>query len=515
MGSFTINVGATLQFGTGTHTIFGSTTDNGKLQVTDGTLEIAGAISGIGSLQIDTGATLQLDGADLLNVTFTGSTGTLILKDPGNFSGTISGLTGSDQIDLANINPQAAQVSSASYSPTTNVTTLVITDGQHISTILLVGDYTGSTWTFSSDGSGGTIVVDPVKTVVALSVTDSTGVVDTTTSSSDLTRSSSSTAVDDATTGDVSNVATTETLIFSVAGLDLLSEHIWFEDTDGHSRAAVGAFDNDSNSSAHSGLLWLADFLHGEPNYSFATLLPPDLALNLQSAFGSQYTKSGVLHVELENSYGGGKNLSFIDPSGQVLPHIWSTVAADNPNDHVAQPSLPMSAAAAPQFDHDASPPADHPRTDLDQHFDDVPRQTKAHPSEILAVDPDDHGFGTRPTAAFDKQASEHNDAAITDPDPGHVGWTRHGDDLSSQPAGHKLSDTSEHDKPAFDLKDAPSRSVEYKVSNASEDGGPDHPHPPLSPIATATLPDAVTPPAAHSPHAHGGSPRGKLTTTA
>jgi hypothetical protein len=46
LGSFTINAGATLQFGTGTHTIFGSTTDNGRVQVTDGTLEIAGAISG-------------------------------------------------------------------------------------------------------------------------------------------------------------------------------------------------------------------------------------------------------------------------------------------------------------------------------------------------------------------------------------------------------------------------------------------------------------------------------------
>jgi hypothetical protein len=197
LGSFTINTGATLQFGTGAHTISGSTTDNGKVEVTSGTLEIAGSISGTGSLQVDAGAALQLDGADSLNVAFTSSTGKLILKDPSNFTGTISGLTGNDQIDIANINWQAAQVSSVSYSPTTNVTTLVITDGQHTSTILLVGDYTSSTWTFSSDGTGGTIVVDPLKTVVALSVTDSTATVDTTTSHLDPVHSSNSGTADE------------------------------------------------------------------------------------------------------------------------------------------------------------------------------------------------------------------------------------------------------------------------------------------------------------------------------
>src|SRR5262249_9747414 len=141
---------------------------NGTVEVTDGTLVIAGALSGTGSLQIDSGATLQLNGVDAPEVTFTASTGTLILKDPASFTVTISGLSGSDRIDLTNIDWATAQVSSVTYSPSNNITTRVITDGTHIDTIQLVGDYTASSWTFSNDGSGGTILVDPVKSVVAL-----------------------------------------------------------------------------------------------------------------------------------------------------------------------------------------------------------------------------------------------------------------------------------------------------------------------------------------------------------
>ena len=39
--------------------------------------------------------------------------------------------------------------------------TLTVTDGTHTAQIALQGDYLSSTWTLSSDGSGGTVVVDP------------------------------------------------------------------------------------------------------------------------------------------------------------------------------------------------------------------------------------------------------------------------------------------------------------------------------------------------------------------
>jgi len=108
-------------------------------------------------------------------VTFAGATGELILKDPAGFTGTISGLTGntvastSDQIDLTNINSASSPHLSSppSYNPIANVTTLVVTDGTNTDTLKLAGDYTGSTWNFSPDGSGGTIVFDPPAATVA------------------------------------------------------------------------------------------------------------------------------------------------------------------------------------------------------------------------------------------------------------------------------------------------------------------------------------------------------------
>src|SRR5260370_38273208 len=40
--------------------------------------------------------------------------------------------------------------------------TLTVTDGTDTANIALQGNYLSSTWTLSSDGNGGTIVVDPV-----------------------------------------------------------------------------------------------------------------------------------------------------------------------------------------------------------------------------------------------------------------------------------------------------------------------------------------------------------------
>jgi hypothetical protein len=473
LGSFTINAGATLQFGTGLHTISGSTADNG----------------------------------------------------------TISGLTGSDQIDLANINWQTAQVSGVSYSATANVTTLVITDGRHADTILLVGDYTNSTWTFSSDGKGGTIVVDPLKTVVALRVTDSSAVADTMTSNSDPTHSSNSSRADDATTThNVIDAPTTETMAFTFAGLDLSSDHIRFENTVTGSTATVSA-DGNSNSSSHSALVWLANFVHGEANDHSAALLPPHWALDLQSNNDSQSAKPAVAHVELENSYsGGGKNLSFIDSPSQAAPYTSSTVpAAANHTDNVALPSLPKPALDAPSSDHDASPPAAHMWTaDADQQSDDAPRQAKeAHmPSEIPAGDPEHPTtLAPLPTAAFDTPAFEHKDAPIIDSDPEHAGLAPQHIGLSSQSAEHHLSDTSAYDALAFEHKDAPtadsdpghkgsaphaealsSQSAEQQLSDTSADDAADRSHHPSSPTATADLFDDPTPPAAHSAHAHADS---------
>ena len=105
------------------------------------------------------GASVEISGVSAQSVTFTGTTGTLKLDDSLAFTGQILGLAGSDAIDLADV----------SYGIQTQVTflgnttggTLTITDGVHTANIALQGDYLSSTWTLSSDGNGGTVVVDP------------------------------------------------------------------------------------------------------------------------------------------------------------------------------------------------------------------------------------------------------------------------------------------------------------------------------------------------------------------
>ena len=77
-----------------------------------------------------------------------------------------------DHIDLTNISYSVASVSNASYSSSTNLTTLAITDGTSTDAIKLVGNYTINTaWHFSSDGHGGTLLTDSGSADLAQTVT--------------------------------------------------------------------------------------------------------------------------------------------------------------------------------------------------------------------------------------------------------------------------------------------------------------------------------------------------------
>src|SRR5262249_54301945 len=79
----------------------------------------------------------------------------LTLKDAASFTGTISGFSSNDQIDLTNISYSIASVSNATYSSSTNITTLVITDGTSTDAIKLAGNYTiQPAWHFSGERPG-------------------------------------------------------------------------------------------------------------------------------------------------------------------------------------------------------------------------------------------------------------------------------------------------------------------------------------------------------------------------
>ena len=106
------------------------------------------------------GGSVEIEGPNTPSVTFAGTTGTLKLDQSLAFTGQISGMAGSDAIDLADVS--YGFQTQVTYLGNTAGGTLTISDGIHTANIALQGDYLSSTWTLSSDDNGGTVVVDPV-----------------------------------------------------------------------------------------------------------------------------------------------------------------------------------------------------------------------------------------------------------------------------------------------------------------------------------------------------------------
>jgi hypothetical protein len=112
------------------------------------------------SVVVAEGASIEITGPRTQFVTFTGTTGTLTIDHGLAFTGQISGLAGADALDLADLSYGAN--TTATFLGNTAGGTLTVTDGSHTANITLIGNYLSSGWTLSSDGQGGTVVVDPV-----------------------------------------------------------------------------------------------------------------------------------------------------------------------------------------------------------------------------------------------------------------------------------------------------------------------------------------------------------------
>ena len=143
-------------------TIVGDVTNTGTLDANNATLVIDGAVSG-GKATIEGTGEIEFGGASAAHVTFAVANSDAILKldDPSAFTGTVSGLTTGDYIDLTNIN--FADSPTLSYSSKTHV--LTVTDS--VSDVTDTITFKGVVGSFSAqtDGSGGTLISDPPATV--------------------------------------------------------------------------------------------------------------------------------------------------------------------------------------------------------------------------------------------------------------------------------------------------------------------------------------------------------------
>jgi hypothetical protein len=71
----------------------------------------------------------------------------------------VAGMTGQDTLDLVDIN--FATVGTPTFNGTSTGGVLTVSDGSHTANIALLGNYIASSFAVSSDGHGGTLVVDP------------------------------------------------------------------------------------------------------------------------------------------------------------------------------------------------------------------------------------------------------------------------------------------------------------------------------------------------------------------
>ena len=146
-------------------------TNDGVLEATNGgTLQIDNPVIGGGGALIE-GGTLVFGAQSSVNVTFNNGTGTptygeLVLDNASGFSGQIAGFGGtapdiahSDAIDLVGINYDSAAFSET-YDAANGL--LTVTDGTHAASLTF--DNFNGTFSFASDGHGGTLITDPPAT---------------------------------------------------------------------------------------------------------------------------------------------------------------------------------------------------------------------------------------------------------------------------------------------------------------------------------------------------------------
>ena len=125
--------------------------DQGHVESHGGTLVIAGAVNGTGTMQIDSGSAISLTGSMVLlpTISFQGTAATLELSHGMNVASQIVGFAVGDQIEMAGID-------GANWSAATNA--LKLTEGgKVVDTLHLQGSYSTDTFTVAQQSGLGVI----------------------------------------------------------------------------------------------------------------------------------------------------------------------------------------------------------------------------------------------------------------------------------------------------------------------------------------------------------------------
>ena len=157
-----MNAGLIGEAGTGGIVVRSAVYNTGKFSVANGELTFDAAVSGSGIAAIFSGV-LKFNSTFSENVVFDGSTGKLYLADSQAYTGEILGFAkaGGTYLDLGDVAFKKG-ITTATFAPTANARgsggVLTVTDGVHVASFQLVGNFLQSTFVLGGDGSGGTVI---------------------------------------------------------------------------------------------------------------------------------------------------------------------------------------------------------------------------------------------------------------------------------------------------------------------------------------------------------------------
>jgi len=152
------NSGTMEASGSGGLVVASSIANSGVLWANGASLTVQGEVSGNGTAQIDGNGILDFEASATANVVFgSGASGTLKLGDSFHFNGAITGFTGSDTIDLADLGSATASLSYQENAAATGGI-LTISDGAKTVELSLLGNYSADNFNLVSDQAKGTLV---------------------------------------------------------------------------------------------------------------------------------------------------------------------------------------------------------------------------------------------------------------------------------------------------------------------------------------------------------------------
>lgn len=133
-------------------------TNSGAAEVISGILDLRGAVTGTGSIQIDRSGVLLVEQAMGAGqrVVFYQTGGALELASSSTFQAPIAGFTSGHFLDLRDVSFGSG--TSVHFTATSGGGTLTVSDGTHTANLRLVGNFSGGTFMDKADDIGGTIV---------------------------------------------------------------------------------------------------------------------------------------------------------------------------------------------------------------------------------------------------------------------------------------------------------------------------------------------------------------------